>query len=150
MKKFKKIFAVISASLILIVSANAFADSEISVLLNGEKVEFDNAKPIIYEERTLIPIRSVFEKLDWEVSWDSNQKMAIISNATTIISITIEDNDMQVYDIAADMQETVALDVPAMIINDSTMIPLRAVCEALGTEVNWNGNTKTVYIDTEV
>jgi hypothetical protein len=27
-------------------------------------------------------------------------------------------------------------------------VPLRAVSEALGAEVNWNNNTKTIYIDT--
>ena len=33
--------------------------------------------------------------------------------------------------------------------NDSTYIPLRAVSEALGSNVNWDGNTRSVYIDSD-
>lgn len=147
MKKFKKIFAVISASLILIVSANAFADSEISVLLNGEKVEFDNAKPIIYEERTLIPVRAVFEQINCYVDWDSANHMAVIGNEGKIIFIPINSNEMRVYDIDKDEDTEISLDVSAMIIDGSTMIPLRAVGEALGATVDWNQKNKTVLIN---
>ena len=38
----------------------------------------------------------------------------------------------------------VVLDVPAQTINDRTMIPVRAIFEALGAEVSWNGDTQTV------
>lgn len=43
-----------------------------------------------------------------------------------------------------------ALNTGAFIMNDSTYIPLRAVSEALGSNVNWDGNTRSVYIDSEV
>ena len=43
--------------------------------------------------------------------------------------------------------EEVKLDVPAQIINDRTLIPLRAASEALGAEVSWDGDTYTAYVD---
>ncbi|MGN1318674.1 MAG: stalk domain-containing protein [Lachnospirales bacterium] len=36
------------------------------------------------------------------------------------------------------------IDVPAQIINSRTMVPLRAIFEALDAEVNWDGDTRTI------
>jgi hypothetical protein len=38
------------------------------------------------------------------------------------------------------------MEVPAMIINDRTMVPLRYISEALGCEVVWNPDTQTIDI----
>lgn len=139
-------------SVLLAVSAGlsmAYAADNISVILNGEKVVFMDTQPIIYEERTLIPVRAVFEKAGWQVDWDAVNNMAIIGNDKNVVFITINDKCMQLYDINTDTQEEIELEVPAMIIDERTMIPLRAVCEAMGTSVEWDGNTQTVYINME-
>ena len=39
----------------------------------------------------------------------------------------------------------IPLDVPPTIINDRTMVPLRAIFEALGAVVDWDDETKTVF-----
>jgi len=41
------------------------------------------------------------------------------------------------------------LDVPAQIIGGSTMLPLRAVIEAIGYQLIWDGPTQTVIIVTD-
>ena len=43
-------------------------------------------------------------------------------------------------------QSQITLDVPAQNINDRIMVPLRAISEALGAEVIWNGITSSVNI----
>jgi len=43
--------------------------------------------------------------------------------------------------------EPIVLDVSPQIVNDRTMVPVRAVCEAMGATVEWEANTKTVKID---
>lgn len=42
--------------------------------------------------------------------------------------------------------EDVTLDVAAKIINDRTMIPIRFVAEELGFAVDWDGDSRTVYL----
>ena len=42
--------------------------------------------------------------------------------------------------------EKVSLDTVPVIIDDRTLVPLRAVSEALDCNVDWNGDTKTVTI----
>ena len=46
-------------------------------------------------------------------------------------------------------EEEIELDYPPIIINDRTMVPVRAISEALGCTVEWYGETKTVEIKTE-
>ena len=38
------------------------------------------------------------------------------------------------------------LDVPAQLINNRTLVPVRAISEAFGCQVEWNGKIKTVII----
>ena len=42
----------------------------------------------------------------------------------------------------------VEMDVPAQMINDRTMIPLRFVVQAAGATVEWDGNTHTAMVST--
>ena len=42
--------------------------------------------------------------------------------------------------------EAVKFDVLPQIINDRTMVPVRAISEAFGCTVNWDNDTKTVEI----
>ena len=59
--------------------------------------------------------------------------MAVIGNEK-VIFISINSEKMKVYDIVKDEENEIDLDVPAMIVDESTMIPLRAVSEALGEQ----------------
>ena len=54
---------------------------------------------------------------------------------------------MKVYGIVKDEENEIDLDVPAMIVDESTMIPLRAVSEALGAKVEWNQQSNTVSLN---
>ena len=45
--------------------------------------------------------------------------------------------------------ESVKTDVPPIIKNNRVLIPMRAIFEALGAEINWNGETRTVLASTE-
>ena len=56
------------------------------------------------------------------------------------ISLEIGSNEMTVND------EKVSLDTAPVIIDDRTLVPLRAVSEALDCNVDWDGDTKTVAI----
>lgn len=134
----KKFIAVTMATLMFV--GNVFA-SEIRVTLNGENVVFTNQVPVIVEGRTLIPLRGVFEKLGYEIIWDAETKSAEFIKEGKKIKIAVNSTTFVVDD---DM--VFELDVPAQIINGSMMLPLRAVGEATGLDVNWDGAAKTVSL----
>lgn len=146
MNRVKKFITGIIFLMMFTVSLNVFAE-DISVTLNGNNIVFEDAKPIIYNDRTLIPIRAVFEKANCYVDWDSKNNMAVIGNEEKVIFISINGEKMKVYDIVKDEENEIDLDVPAMIVDESTMIPLRAVGEALGAKVEWNQQSNTVSLN---
>ncbi len=62
----------------------------------------------------------------------------MVSDKLTKIKLTIGNNDLTING------ETKRSDVAPIIMNDRTMLPLRVLAEALGAEVGWDDNTKTV------
>lgn len=116
-------------------------DQKIKVYLNGEYIQFSSQEPTVVERRTLIPLRGIFEKMGYSVSWDAKTKSCVISNDIQTITMRSGHKGMQVN------EQAYMLDVPAQIINDSLMIPLRAVAECTGATVTWDAPTKSVYIN---
>ena len=113
--------------------------SPILVELNGQPINFDQP-PIIIDGRTLVPLRAIFEALGATVDWDGNTQTVTATRDNKVIKITIGDNKLYVNN------NVTVLDVPAQIINDRTLVPVRAVSEAFGCNVDWDGETRTVHI----
>lgn len=135
--------AVLSMTMLFTVSTIGAEDTEqkIKVYLNGEYIQFSSQEPTVVERRTLIPLRGIFEKMGYSVSWDAKTKSCVISNDIQTITMRSGHKGMQVN------EQAYMLDVPAQIINDSFMIPLRAVAECTGATVTWDAPTKSVYIN---
>ena len=96
--------------------------------------------PVIINERTLIPVRGLFEKLGAAIEWDGAAGMVkIVSNETTILLWA----DHQTASVNG---QSMQMDVAPKIINDRMMIPVRFISESLGYQVGWDGITATVTI----
>jgi hypothetical protein len=118
------------------------ADSSISVTINGMRVNFADQQPTIIGERTLVPVRGVFEALGFAVGWDGEARQVTLTRASDAIIITINSATFTVNG------RVHTLDVPAQIIGGSTMLPIRAPLEAAGYNVGWDGDSQTVIITT--
>lgn len=123
------------------------------VVLNQRELTFADQQPVILEDRTLVPARGVFESMGGKVSWDEEKQQVEISTngSKNRILLNINDPTMQLItfnNIFTADKEEVLLDVAPQIINDRTMIPLRAVSEAMDADVDWNQEDYTVYINT--
>lgn len=116
-----------------------YETSEAQIFYNGEKIEFD-VLPIVENDRTLIPLRGLFEKMGAEVNWDGSTCTASVlkNNANHSFKINFYNADVN-----GDIKY---MDVPARLVNDRTMIPLRFLSEELGYTVEWDQDTKTIII----
>lgn len=114
---------------------------EIWVLIDNERVLFDQ-QPIIKQDKTLVPMRAIFEKLGAKIYWDDSTKTAIAEKNGVVIKIQIDNNIMKKGD------EEIVLDVPAQLLNSRTLVPIRAISEAFGCKVDWIGEIRTVTIVT--
>lgn len=111
----------------------------IPVQIDGNYVDFDQS-PVIIDGRTLVPLRAIFEVLGATVEWNGDTKTVTSKKGSTSISLSIDSNTMYKNG------KAVTLDVPSQLINDSTLVPVRAIAEAFNCNVNWNNDTKTVTI----
>ena len=117
-------------------------EPEIKVVIDGETLETDQS-PIIVNDRTLVPMRAIFEKLGASVDWNESAQAVTAVKGEREISLAIGGDVMRIDG------EAKTLDVPAMLYNERTLVPVRAVSEALNCNVNWIGEENTVVITTK-
>ena len=135
----------------------AHADEEIKVILDGEKINFDVA-PQIMDDYTMVPMRAIFEALGYTVEWDQeNQGITAMNLQTDKMIALIIDEPYMLYSQLSEMfflgaydtyikDKTVPLDKAPAIVNERTLVPVRAISEASGCNVEWDGDTRTVII----
>ena len=99
--------------------------------------------PITEKDRTLVPMRAIFEALGAEVEWENETQTATATKDGITVSVTIDSNRM------LKNGEEIELDVPARLVEDSrTLVPLRAISEAFGCQVEWDEELQRVDIYT--
>lgn len=134
----KKILIFISL-IICIMPHSVFAAEDIPVFLNGQRLNFDQP-PIIRDDSVLVPVRTIFEELGMTVKWVGEEQKVVAEKDGSVISLTIDSRAMVVSG------REVELVTPPIIENKRTLVPLRAVSEAAGAEVLWDGDKRTVSI----
>lgn len=127
--------------------------------VNGNVVE-----PFTIKGTTYLPVRAVSEALGKKVNWDNETKTVSIDDQDTEydikkfegkaegrnaqekkeiyynnIKIKINGKEIEPKDSNGNVVEPFT-------ISGTTYLPVRAVSEALGKNVGWNGETKTVFI----
>ena len=109
------------------------------MLVNNNKLEFDQ-EPILEQNRTLVPLRKIFEALGAIVTWNERTQTVTVIKGSKKIYFTINSPEMYVDG------NKLTIDVPAQIRNGRTLVPVRAISEALGCSVDWDDSSKTVII----
>ena len=118
-------------------------DDSIKVVVDGKEIIFTDQAPIIKNDRTMIPLRGVLETLGIDIVWNAEEQSITAKRGDSYALFKIGETTLKIA------EGEINLDVAPEIINDRTMIPLRAVTESFGAEVAWDADTKTVTITDE-
>lgn len=110
------------------------------VRIDDKLVDFEDQFPLVINGRTLIPVRAVAEILGAAVNWNQDYYQVEIEREGVNIILPVN------YNTAYIGITPIELDVPAQIINDRTMVPLRFIAEAFEISVIWEEDTRTVII----
>ncbi len=86
----------------------------------------------------MLPMRIIFQELGASVSYKDRKIEARRDDIT--IQLALDSKEMRVGNTVKQ------LDVPAVSVGGRTMLPLRAVAEALQCQVQWDNASKTVTI----
>lgn len=141
-----KLTGLLLALLIVFFPAAIFAQSQdIQIKVNGLPVETD-VSAFIENGRTYVPARFVTEALGGEVQFDTEMY------GTPAVIVYGYDEDLWLtlfigHRKALVSESVMANDVPPLIKNGRTMVPVRFIASYLRCEIGWDQNTRTVYID---
>lgn len=109
------------------------------VLLDGKELSFEVA-PVIENNRTLVPLRAIFEAMGATVQWDEATQTVTATKGNKTVILPLNSTSPTINGVVY------PIDAPAEIINNRTLAPLRFVCEAFDGTVSWDENTGAVYI----
>ncbi len=141
-------------------------NGDVSVELNGTMINFEEGvEPVIINDHTFVPLRSVFGMMGINVYWDQYKKNEIL-NAQTItctkndiivqFSRTFNETGNNVWTLNKWVGENTSsknfrriniTDLQPTIINNRSYIPLRVVSEAFDADVMWVHDQRLVQIE---
>ena len=117
------------------------AQTDTLVICNGQELSFDQ-QPVVDNGRLLVPVRTIFEALGAEVTW--NEEYSLVTATKTgypAVRLQIGNTTMERG------YREVELDAAPQLVGDRTLVPLRAVSEALGAKVEYRENLNRVVIE---
>lgn len=144
MKKAKFLSAFLAAAAMFSSVAAVHAD-DITIVVNGAVLQTETPA-VIVNDRTLVPLRAISEALGCDVAWDSETRGITLTDGENLIFTWIG-RDHAFKTSAVALEGSVVMEAPPEIMNDFTMVPLRAISEMFGAEVGWDGNTRTVTVN---
>jgi len=103
-----------------------FAIGQTDVSVN-DTVKTNDVAPMLYNDKTMIPLRSIAEALGATVTWDELSKTVVMELDGQRLVLTVDGDT-------------------AMIHNDRTMVQLRYIGENFGAGVRWIPSTRSIEI----
>lgn len=155
MKKIISFFTALalSASMSTAVFADGFAElmnrtetksGEISIIYNGQLMEYTDAVPENINDRVMIPFRTVLETVGAQVEYDGASRLVTAVRGDTSIKFALDGDTIYINNNGGESE--LKMDVPIVVKNDRTLVPIRFMSSALGMQVGWDGDCSAVII----
>jgi len=112
------------------------------LILDGKEVKAA-VPPMLIDDWVLVPIRTVAEHLGYKVGWDQDRKQVTVRDGSTEILMTLGSKTALVNG------REMSMNAAPVLLNDTTLIPLRFVSESLGVQILWDNKDKAVYLYTD-
>ena len=111
----------------------------VKVQLNEIDLVFD-VPPQLINDRTMVPMRKIFEILGADIEWNDDTKTITATSSDVVVTMQINNPEITVNG------ENIMLDVPPQLVNNRILVPVRAVAEGLSAKVEWDNEAQTVII----
>jgi len=117
--------------------------NKIKVQLDGEFVDFTDAEgnvvnPKIIQNRTMVPMRKIFEIFNAEVNWNNETRTVVATTIEKEITLTINSDIAKIKDLATNEEKEITLDSAPVLVDNRTMVPVRFIADSLDKEVGWD------------
>ena len=111
----------ISMNLVYNDASHFYQAQEVRIEIDEELLIPEDMPAIIIEERAMLPMRQITEALGCEVTWNENLQQIYVMNQNDVVIFEIDKK------IGYKNGIEFTMDVPAMLINNRTMLPVRGV-----------------------
>ncbi|HHU32163.1 MAG: N-acetylmuramoyl-L-alanine amidase [Zhaonellaceae bacterium] len=118
----------------------AAAEQGLVITVDEQPVSFDVQPYIDSQNRTIVPIRFIGEKLGYNFYWDSQAKEVTVTGNGSTLQIWIGKNEALVNNVK------VVMDTVAVLDQGRAMVPLRFIVENMGATISYDQSTKVVNI----
>ncbi|MFX4260742.1 stalk domain-containing protein [Pelotomaculum propionicicum] len=112
--------------------------------VNGKLDTMDTA-PVIFEGRTVLPIRYVADALGAEVTWNAQERKVTV-NGTKTIELSIDNPWARVNGALTFIDPNNERVTPVILPPGRTMLPLRFTAETLGCSVEWKPDVQEITL----
>lgn len=136
----KTIFTFILFSVIF--TGSSFAQKDIVVNINSIEKTF-SSKPLIVNNRTMLPLRDIGEYLGADVDYDGVNRVVNIRKGNKNASLYLDSKSVVIN--GDEMFYNASVDI----INEKTYVPVVIMADITDSTVVWVGKTKTVLIVNE-
>lgn len=119
---------------------HAYAAKEVKIEIDGKAMVPKDMPAVIIDGRTMLPMRQIAQELGCEVNWNEAAKQIYVMRGSDIIVFTVDSKT------GYENGKEFTMDVPATIVNDRTMLPVRALADALHLNIKWDDPSRTVSI----
>ncbi len=128
-----------------IMSVNAFAGG-INVYLDDNLISFPDAQPKIINDRTMVPVRGLFEEMGFKIEWNDYSRIATLRGDDVVISAG---EDLFMANRTSNLEKiNISMETMPVISEGRLYLPLRTISEVTGKIVEWDSDTKSVLIST--
>ncbi|NMC27778.1 MAG: SH3 domain-containing protein, partial [Syntrophomonadaceae bacterium] len=110
-----------------------------SIILDGQTMTFE-VDPVVENNRVLVPLRAIFEAMGATVTWNQVTQTATATKDDIKVILPLNSTAPTVNG------KVWPLDVPAKVVKQRTLAPLRFVGEALGGTATWDGDKNRITL----
>lgn len=140
---------IIMSLISLFIFSSTSLASDINIYYDNQKLTVE-PQAVIQNGRTLVPVRALLEVNDFGVEWNKDTRTVNIHKDILNINLNIGNNVAEFIeyreDLGREVSSEVYLEVAPRVINGSTYVPLRFISEAMGTPIEWDNDTKSIYL----
>jgi len=145
--------ALLITALVSVSGVQIKAETETKLIVDGKLINLESP-PEIINGRVMAPVRAVSESIGGTVGWDAAFRQISVYTHDRYVLLRIGDPNMYYGTLRSDgagsfsydTQLVYVLDTPPVLSGDRTLVPLRAIAEGLGANVNWDSATSAVYV----
>lgn len=109
-------------------------------------IDFQNQKPVLIEDITMLPIKDMANALGWSFKWNEKSGQIEIGKKSRITYMTVNNSYVYYYSNDNGQMSTIRADVAPNIINGEVMVPANTLAEAMGLTTEWRQDESCLYL----